>query len=189
LLYNIVQSGVDASPHPFRIRDIAFASLSAGGYNAPCRPLANGFKSPANCGGGGVERLLSDSCCYGQSIYDADRTGVTSYMEIDAADVPGYPILTLHYGAARRFFEEAREAGGRALIHCELGVNRSATLAVAYLVDTEQVATGSELVCVCVCVCACALRHGKAGIPRRAGFSWLGAWGPSAHLESLSGRL
>jgi len=84
-------------------------------------------------------RLYSDSCLYGQSIYDPVQSGVTSYMEIDADDIPGYPILMLHYRQARRFFDEAREAGGRALVHCELGVNRSATLAVAYKVDSERV--------------------------------------------------
>jgi len=40
---------------------------------------------------------------------------------------------------ARRFFDEALAARGRALVHCELGVNRSAALAVAYLVDSERV--------------------------------------------------
>ena len=67
----------------------------------------NGFKLPTLNGGGTskslapLRRLLSDSCCYGQSIYDPDQSGVTSYMEIDADDIPGYPILMLHYGQAR----------------------------------------------------------------------------------------
>ena len=120
-----------------------------------CRPLANGYISSVNRsylnydldvvstavtnGTSDSCRLYSGSCCYGKSIYDPVQSGVTSYMEIDADDIPGYPILMLHYGQARRFFDEAREAGGRALVHCELGVNRSATLAVAYLVDSERV--------------------------------------------------
>jgi len=115
-------------------------------YNT-CRPLVNGYKSPLNgrdleydldFGASDSSRLYSDCCCYGNNIYPV-QSGVTSYMEIDADDIPGYPILMLHYGQARRFFDEARESGGRALVHCELGVNRSATLAVAYLVDSEGV--------------------------------------------------
>lgn len=133
-------------------RDFDFSMLSVD--NSTYRPLANGYKSLSNgsdlhydpdIGGTTItngtsdrSRLYSDCCCYGNSIYDPVQSGVNSYMEIDADDVPGYPILLLHYGQARRFFEEAREAGGRALVHCELGVNRSATLAIAYLVDSER---------------------------------------------------
>jgi len=112
--------------------------------------LANGYKSamkrtdfgyiidPSSTNDSSSRLLYSDSCRYGQSIYDPTQSGVTSYMEIDANDIPDYPILMLHYSQARRFFDEARESGGRALVHCELGVNRSAALAVAYLVDSER---------------------------------------------------
>ena len=116
------------------------------------RPLVNGYTSSLNLqydldlGCTAVtndtsdnSRLYSGSCSYGNSIYDPVQSGVKSYMEIDADDIPGYPILMLHYRQARSFFDEARSAGGRALVHCELGVNRSATLAVAYLVESEQV--------------------------------------------------
>lgn len=118
--------------------------------------MVNGYKLPLNCNDlyyyddldgkpttdgtwRSSARLSTDYCRYGASIYDPIQSGVTSYMEVDADDLPDYPILTLHYGQARRFFDEAREAGGRALVHCELGVNRSATLAIAYLVDSERV--------------------------------------------------
>jgi len=115
------------------------------------RPLANGYTSPLNRtdldlssaavtnGSLDSSRLYSDSSSYGNSLYDPVQSGVTSYMEIDADDIPGYPILMLHYRQARSFFDEARNTGGRALVHCELGVNRSATLAVAYLVESERV--------------------------------------------------
>jgi len=123
-------------------------------YNM-CLPLANGYTSILNHSdlqydvdlgimsltnsSSNSSALYSECLCYGNSIYDPVQSGVTSYMEIDADDVPGYPILMLHYGQAKRFFDEARETGGRALVHCELGVNRSAALAVAYLVETERV--------------------------------------------------
>ena len=132
-------------------------TLSVDKYNACC-PLVNGYKSlmtrndlqyNGDLGSTAMTNgrptswdsspLYSDSCRYGNSIYDPVHSGVTSYMEIDADDIPEYPILMLHYGQARRFFDDAREAGGRALVHCELGVNRSTTLAVAYLVESEQV--------------------------------------------------
>ena len=74
------------------------------------------------------------------SPYDPTRSTVRNYLEIHADDTLGYPLLRLHYPSVRRFVDSALSTGGRALIHCELGVNRSVTLAVAYLIDTEGVA-------------------------------------------------
>ena len=37
-----------------------------------------------------------------------------------------------HFDEAHRTIEDARVTGGRALIHCIMGVNRSGVLAVAY---------------------------------------------------------
>lgn len=86
--------------------------LSVDKYNS-CRGLANGYKPLLNHrdhrhdldlgsmltnGGFNNSPLFTDSCCYGNSIYDPIQSGVTSYMEIEADDVPGYPILMLHYG-------------------------------------------------------------------------------------------
>ena len=38
-----------------------------------------------------------------------------------------------HFDPVRNFLDEAYESGGRALVHCKAGVNRSATLCVAYM--------------------------------------------------------
>ena len=59
-----------------------------------------GYSSMTNGTWDSSSRLFSDSCLYGQSIYDPAQSGVTSYMEIDADDIPGYPILMLHYRQA-----------------------------------------------------------------------------------------
>lgn len=64
--------------------------------------------------------------------YDEELTGVTSYEEFPARDNDGYPILS-HFNRAKKFIDDARDTGGRALVHCELGVNRSGAICIAYL--------------------------------------------------------
>jgi len=43
-----------------------------------------------------------------------------------------------HFDIAFDVIEEARKSGGRALIHCIMGVNRSGALAVAYTMIHQQ---------------------------------------------------
>lgn len=51
---------------------------------------------------------------------------------LDSADVD----LTQHFDAAFSFIDEARMAGGGALVHCFAGRSRSVTVVVAYLMRT-----------------------------------------------------
>ena len=69
----------------------------------------------------------------GSALYDVEKTGVRSYHQFEARDNDGYPILRRHFWAAKRFIDSARDSGGRALVHCELGVNRSGAICIAYL--------------------------------------------------------
>ena len=57
---------------------------------------------------------------------------------LPALDRPDYPLLPRHFDEARGVIEAARGEGGRALIYCLQGVNRSAALSVAYLVDRGE---------------------------------------------------
>merc|ERR1711998_225530 len=50
----------------------------------------------------------------------------------------GYPIVSQHLARASAFIRKARDEGGRCLIHCQAGVNRSACLAVAELMLSER---------------------------------------------------
>ena len=60
-----------------------------------------------------------------------------AYLALDAEDQPGYSLLELHLEAGMRFLHEVRAADGLALVHCFAGVNRSAALAIAFIVLSE----------------------------------------------------
>ena len=60
-----------------------------------------------------------------------------AYEEFEACDNEGYPIL-MHFGRARDFINEARRQRGRVLVHCEMGVNRSGALCIAYMMVEER---------------------------------------------------
>jgi len=59
-------------------------------------------------------------------------TSKYAYMEVHAMDSPGYPILS-HLKDVVPFLERHRKQGKKVLISCHQGINRSATLAAAYL--------------------------------------------------------
>ena len=53
------------------------------------------------------------------------------YSEFPAQDRPGYDLFA-HFQAMEEFVEKARVSGGRALVHCRKGLNRSGALCIAY---------------------------------------------------------
>lgn len=66
------------------------------------------------------------------------------YAEVEAEDFEGYPLLELHLREAAEFFDAHAPAGkgGRVLVHCFAGVNRSAATAVAVLLLREHAFVG-----------------------------------------------
>ena len=66
-----------------------------------------------------------------------EDSGIEEYLEFEALDNDGYPILR-HCRDTRLFIDRAMRMGGRVLIHCEMGVNRSAALCIAYLMEHQD---------------------------------------------------
>ena len=62
------------------------------------------------------------------------------YLSVDAQDKERYPLLDQHLPAAREFLGAALDGGGVAFVHCYQGINRSAALATAFLVEPAAVA-------------------------------------------------
>ena len=54
------------------------------------------------------------------------------YIGFNAEDHPSYDMMQ-HFDEAFKFIEEAREFGGKVLVHCVMGINRSGLLVIAYV--------------------------------------------------------
>ncbi|KAI0227426.1 Dual specificity protein phosphatase 26 [Lamellibrachia satsuma] len=70
--------------------------------------------------------------------YDAEATGVHGYLEFEALDNESYPIL-MHFRQAKAFIDAALDQGGRVLVHCNMGINRSGAICVAYIMQHQQI--------------------------------------------------
>eukprot|EP01006_Ploeotia_vitrea_P004889 TRINITY_DN115706_c0_g1_i1.p1 TRINITY_DN115706_c0_g1~~TRINITY_DN115706_c0_g1_i1.p1 ORF type:complete len:185 (+),score=0.34 TRINITY_DN115706_c0_g1_i1:44-598(+) len=61
-----------------------------------------------------------------------------NYLEITAGDEEGYDILQ-HYPEVEKFVSRAIGNGGKIVVHCVAGCNRSVALVVAYMIAHEHV--------------------------------------------------
>mmetsp|Transcript_1501 Transcript_1501/g.4511 ORF Transcript_1501/g.4511 Transcript_1501/m.4511 type:complete len:211 (-) Transcript_1501:36-668(-) len=61
-------------------------------------------------------------------------------LAIAALDVPGYDVMR-HFAQCRAFYDAARAANGRLVVHCLAGINRSGAIATALYMAT----TGNTL--------------------------------------------
>merc|ERR1711907_62985 len=60
------------------------------------------------------------------------------YLGFTSKDEERYPIMK-HFDVTYNFIERARESGGKCLIHCMAGMNRSGALAVAYVMVHKNI--------------------------------------------------
>ena len=58
--------------------------------------------------------------------------GSQAYLGFSALDTVDYNMMQ-HFEDAYDFMEDARKTGGKVLVHCVMGINRSAVLVIAYL--------------------------------------------------------
>ena len=66
------------------------------------------------------------------------ETGIKHYMSILAQDVESYDMLQ-HVERANAFINDARRKGGKVLVHCVMGINRSGFIVAAYLIGALKV--------------------------------------------------
>ncbi|ELU01777.1 hypothetical protein CAPTEDRAFT_107807 [Capitella teleta] len=62
-----------------------------------------------------------------------ESSGIRCYHQFYARDRHDYDILDQHFYEAKSFIDDAKLSGGRCLVHCALGVNRSGVLCIAYI--------------------------------------------------------
>ena len=88
---------------------------------------ARSISAVVNC----IARLRSDA----DRAYFAATVGhpVEAICDIDAEDDEDYPLLASHLAEFIVFVEQQRAAKRRVLVHCHAGINRSATLCIAYM--------------------------------------------------------
>lgn len=68
--------------------------------------------------------------------------GSVTYQGFEAYDEEGWPLLKATFEpAARPFLDACAAAGGRCLVHCARGANRSAAICVAWLLTADPGAT------------------------------------------------
>ncbi|XP_030055498.1 dual specificity protein phosphatase 26 [Microcaecilia unicolor] len=73
----------------------------------------------------------------GPEYYEGMRI---TYQGIEAQDSPTFDMSVHFYPAADFIHKALRESGGRILVHCAVGVSRSATLVLAYLMIHHHMA-------------------------------------------------
>ncbi|XP_040905370.1 dual specificity protein phosphatase 13A family protein [Toxotes jaculatrix] len=96
----------------------------------------------------GITHVLNAShgklCCKGSD----DFYGTTvKYYGVPANDLPTFDLSPFFYPAAE-FIHQALTSGGKVFVHCAVGVSRSASLVLAYLMIYHHLTLLSSIRCV-----------------------------------------
>ena len=73
------------------------------------------------------------------SLWLEHTMGNIKVLDLKGISDDGIDPITSYLHASEEFIEEARRAGGKVLVHCRVGVSRSATLVVAYVMKHLEI--------------------------------------------------
>jgi len=79
----------------------------------------------------GVTHILNVSCM--QNFWPADF----KYLKIDILDSP-FVSIRRHFERCNAFIDEAVASHGKCLVHCQMGLSRSPTLCVSWLMASQH---------------------------------------------------
>lgn len=65
------------------------------------------------------------------------EVGIDNFY-LPAYDVEGYKLIDYHWEGCRKILQDVREKKGKAIVHCQMGQNRSALVVGAALVELEH---------------------------------------------------
>ena len=63
--------------------------------------------------------------------------GILAYKQFDASDDDKYNMAQ-HIGAAKSFIDSVKRSGGKVLVHCAMGINRSGFICAAYMMLDQR---------------------------------------------------
>jgi len=114
------------------------AEMSARHANLPVEIQSHLFLGDAKCAHNmervralGITHIINAAGRAARGVAeDYDSQGIER-LEFDADDEDGYPMLERHLDAARTFIASAKKSGGKCLVHCVAGINRSGVLVAA----------------------------------------------------------
>lgn len=72
-----------------------------------------------------------------ESPYAKHNCTINHYKQFEADDDIMYDMLQ-HFDEAKEFIDSAKDTGGRILVHCVMGRNRSGVICAAYLMEDQQ---------------------------------------------------
>mmetsp|Transcript_2821 Transcript_2821/g.3870 ORF Transcript_2821/g.3870 Transcript_2821/m.3870 type:complete len:286 (+) Transcript_2821:65-922(+) len=114
---------------PVKISDGLYLSDAVGASNI--KQLKHlGITHVLNVGGKEAAVISNDN------VYE--KEGITRLTINEAKDEHGYPMLHYHLTEALGFAETSKKGGGKCLIHCAQGINRSGVLVAAITMLTER---------------------------------------------------
>lgn len=91
----------------------------------------------------GITHILNCAGCSSNvnqsrhKFLNGGNTGIKAYHQFDADDRLTYQ-MSQHFKEAIDFIESAREKGGKVLVYCAKGMNRSAAVCVAYVMTYKR---------------------------------------------------
>mmetsp|Transcript_6260 Transcript_6260/g.9093 ORF Transcript_6260/g.9093 Transcript_6260/m.9093 type:complete len:215 (+) Transcript_6260:309-953(+) len=79
------------------------------------------------------------SDCKKQLKTNVQNAGINNHLFVPGEDEEGYDMIGNHWGKCHSFLKDAKESGGRVVVHCVAGINRSALVVCAACMILEQI--------------------------------------------------